>query len=151
MIWRSSAVLMLTLALLGGCQPSGDPETLETEEVTERLDVDLSFEEDRQAVRRAAELSGVLPSDFPSDFPVYKPSTVVDFGDLEGGRYFVVLFTPDRRATVEQFVNSAAPGAGWSLQSASPDTGEFAFRSGARSVTTVTSEESGGTEVRIEY
>jgi hypothetical protein len=148
---RASALLLGVAVMLAGCPAERAPESLETEEVGAPIDAELSFEEDRQAVQRAPTLSGVLPSDFPSDFPLYKPATVVDFGDLGAGRYYVALFSPDPKAKVESYVNAAAPRAGWSLRSASPDAGEFDFRGHGRSVRVRISSAAGGTEMRVEY
>jgi hypothetical protein len=147
---RTTAPVLLVALALAGCPAERAPEELETEQVGGPIDAELSFEEDRRAVQRAPTLSGVLPSDFPADFPLYKPATVVDFGEVGSG-WYVVLFTPDGRSAVQQFVNAAAPRAGWSLQSAEPDRGAFVFRNAGRTVRVAVSDESGGTELRIEY
>ena len=83
----SGVAVVVALAWLGaGCRPDASPQELKTVEVASPIDADLSFDDDIQPAGRAPELSGVLPSDFPADFPVYKPASVVDFGDLGGGR-----------------------------------------------------------------
>lgn len=148
---RSILGLVLLTLISGGCRPAGEPRELDTEDVSGPIDAELSYVEDTQAVQRAPELSGVLPSDFPEDFPIFKPATVVDFGELGDERYYVTLFTPESRASVERLINGAAPRSGWSLQSASPEAGEFVFRSRGRTVVTRMSNEVGGTEIRLEY
>lgn len=145
------ACMAAVAGLLGGCRPDSSPQELETMEVTGPLDAELSFDEDIQAVQRAPELSGVLPSDFPADFPIYKPASVVDFGELGGGRYYAVLFTPDNRRKVDRFVNAEAPRAAWSLRSSERDAGRSVFSKGGLTMKVEVSAAKGGTELRFEY
>ena len=150
-VWAALTGAIGVAVLAGGCRPDSAPQELETVEVSGPLDAELSFEEDVQAARRAPELAGVLPSDFPVDFPVYKPASVVDFGALGAGRYYVVLFTPDARLEVDRFVNAAAPRAGWSLRSAEQDAGRSVFSKGGWTMRVQISAAAGGTELRFEY
>jgi len=149
--WAALVCLIGLAVFAGGCRPDSSPQELETVEVTGPLDADLSFDEDTQAKQQAARLSGALPSDFPADFPIYLPASVVDFGELGGGRYFVVLFTPDDRRAVDRFVNAAAPRAAWSLRSAERDAGRSVFSKAGRTVRVDVSAARGGTELRFEY
>ncbi len=152
---RSALAVLLGVAVsaLLGCS---DPERegasrpdLETVEVAPSPDAALSTADDPQAVRRPPEVAGVLPSDFPPDVPLYRPSSLVDFGEDPTGRPYVLFFTPDPPGQVEARLGADLERQGW--RAAGGAGGLRRFRNEGREVTVGVSRASGGTEIRLTY
>ena len=148
---HAMAPLGFAAALTVACsspEPS-EPIELETVEVDAAIDADLSTEGDLQAVRRPPEIAGVLPGGVPPDLPLFIPSSVVDFGDLAGGRAYVELdagATPDR---VRAWLGERLPAAGWTVSSIGGDG--LTARKGEHEVAYRLSDLSPGTRIRLEY
>ncbi len=142
------ALLALLLAA-GGCgdRPAPPPAPLETVDVDAAPDAELSTADDPQAAPRGPEVAGVLPGGVPRDLPLYKPSSLVAYGEVSAGRHFIVLDTPDPPAGVRGWLDQRLAAAGW--QPAGP--GAWRHPRGDRRLT-VTFEPLGrGTRLRLEY
>ena len=114
------------------------------------IDAELSTEDDLKAVERASpSIFGLLPGDVPSDLPVFSPSSVVDFGQLGGGRAYVELDAGARRDAVRAWLGTRLPAAGWSI-GAIGDTVVQAHR-GPESVEYRLTDLGSGTRIRLEY
>ncbi len=155
---RSAAAAALTLALAaapscGGrpgapSDPPADP-PLETVEVGDAPDAELDTSEDVVAVRRPREdVGGVLPGGFPRDLPLPAPTTLVDFGDANGGGAWVLLASPRSAAAVSAHLAEGLPAAGWRLAGAGPP---WTAAKGGRSVRIAVTGRGAGSELRIEY
>ena len=149
-------VLLLGLVLLAAstiaCAPSPpeEPVEIETEDVDLPIDAELSTEDDLKAVERASPaISGLLPGDVPSDLPVFSPSSVVDFGELGGGRSYVELDAGARPDSVRAWLGERLPGAGWSI-GAIGDTMVRAHK-GPQTVEYRLTALGSGTRIRLEY
>lgn len=145
--------LVALAALLGACGGGDGPaddslEVLETEDVGESFDAELSTEEDTIGrPRKEPEIAGVLPGGFPTDVPVFKPSSIVDFGELGGGRHYLEIDTSAPVSAVAAELEGALAGFGWSRDGA----GSSAFTKGDRRLGLVLRSLSPGTRVRYEY
>lgn len=149
-------LLLLGLVLLAAvpiaCAPSPpeEPVELETVDVDLPIDAEYSTEGDLKAVERASPaISGLLPGDVPSDLPVFSPSSVVDFGQLGGGRAYVELDTGARPDAVRAWLGERLPGAGWSV-GAIGDAMIQAHK-GPQTVEYRLNDLGSGTRIRLEY
>lgn len=122
---------------------------LETVDVGPPLDAELSTEGDLQAVERAAQISGLVPGGVPPDLPLFIPSSVVDFGDLAGGRAFVELDTGQAPAVVQRWLGEHLPAAGWTIGAIGDAVVEA--DKGSRRVAFRLTDLAPGTRIRLEY
>ncbi len=148
--------LLLPLLLFWGiatvaCSPPApeEPVELETVDVTPPIDAGLSTENDLKAVRRAAEVSGLVPGDVPSDLPIFVPSSVVDFGGSSGGWSYVDLDAGAPPDEVRSWLGKRLPAAGWKV-GAIGDAMVEAHKGGQQARYRLT-DLSPGTRIRLEY
>ncbi len=139
-----AAILLLVLV---SCQSPEEPQAeLETVDVPPILTIDI--EQDEQEPERVPELVGVLPGDFPADLPLYAPSSLVDFGEAEGGRY-VTLLSPHVRSQVAEQMRQQLRAGGWTVE---PDTaGSMWLRKAGKRVRLVLEDSPPGSTYRFEY
>lgn len=113
--WWVPVVVCAALATPGCAPQQGgeEPVVLETEEIgLEDEELDLSGDRKGKPPSRSA---GQLPGGFPEDLPIYKPSTIADMGQGEGGD-FVQFMSQDKADTVRAWYPGALAGAGWSVE-----------------------------------
>jgi len=143
-----SMLLALVLACGGGSDREAEDtlDNLETEDVGDAFDAGLSTEEDTKGrLRKDPEIAGVLPGGFPTDVPLFKPSSIVDFGELDAGRYYLELDTSAPASAVSAELESSLAGFGWAKD------GGGALTKGGRSLRLVVNDLSPGTRIRYEY
>ncbi len=138
------------LAPVAACQRQqrAEPPPLETVDVAPRLDAELSTEDDLVAVRRAPEIAGIVPEGVPPELPLFRPSSVIDFGDLPGGRAYVTFDTVRGPPEVRRWLGERLPAAGWSVAA---DAGGLSATSGTRRVRYGLTDLAPGTRIRLEY
>lgn len=151
---RLVGIVLLGLLVVGACGRNkapggGESKPLETVDVDEGPEADLTTEFDEFAVARPArEMAGVLPSDFPSDVPVFSPSSLVDFGSPGGERY-VELDTSAPIEGVRVTLASQMSGAGWGSSGSSGEA--MVYNKAGRQLRVVLQDLSAGTRIRYEY
>lgn len=117
---------------------------LETVDVGEPLDAELSTESDTKARGVGSHVAGVLPEGFPRDLPLPAPATLVDFGGAGAGQSFVEFFSPDSATTLGPRWERQLAAAGWSRSGA-------AWSRAGRRVRVIVEGSPPGSRVRIEY
>ena len=122
---------------------------LETVDIDEAIDAELSTEADERGRQVVAAVSGVLPTDIPVDLPIYAPSSLVDFGDIEGGLKYVAVDTSGPVEKVRGEATGQLGGAGWQVVSETESSLEIAKAS--QSVTVTFEDLKPGTRVRYQY
>lgn len=140
--------LLVALCLLA-CAPEPPEQEglppLETEVVEPPPEAAIDPSLDAQAPQRqAAGLAGAVPSDFPSDFPLYRPATVIDFGESAAGRRTLALRTPDPPAAVRSHLEAELVALGWTREG-------DRWSSGGRTVTMRIEPLPGGSRIDLEY
>lgn len=143
-----ATLLALVLACGGGSDREAEDilDNLEIEDVGDAFDAGLSTEEDTKGrLRKDPEVSGVLPGGFPTDVPLFKPSSIVDFGELGAGRYYVEIDTSAPASAVSAELERSFAGFGWARD------GGGAFTKGGRSLGLVVKDLSPGARIRYEY
>lgn len=141
----------LVVALALGCAPAAEPPgaagpALATEEVTAAPHAALSTAEDAVERRSGAPaLAGALPAGFPREIPVYRPSSLVDSGELPGGRRFVELESPDSAAVVRATLERQLRAAGWRA------TAEGEYRLGELQLRFGIESQAAGSRLRLEF
>jgi hypothetical protein len=147
--------LLLLVILLGGSlgcpRPSGpnDPGAI----VDVPPSIEVTTENDPKERYRPPEFAGVLPSDFPADLPIYKPSSLMDFGETQRG-YLVSMLSPDRLSKVRRMLHENLSSDGWSATHASPAKGKgesVVLRKDGRRVWLHLEDGRPGTVYRFEY
>lgn len=149
---RGLALLLLPWAVAAAAcgRPAPDePVVIETVDVAPPIDAELSTEGDLQAVRRAAELSGLVPGDVPSDLPLYVPASVVDFGGPAGGRAWVELDAGEPPVVVRRWLGEHLPAAGWTVGAVGD--GLVQAHKGERRADYRLKNLAPGTRIRLEY
>jgi len=111
-------LLLIAVMLLPACNKKNAEDehrfdTLDTEDIGAAVDAGLSTAADEQAAVRGPEVAGVLPEGFPPDAPLFTPSSVVDFGEVGGGRYFVEFDTMAPLAEVQGMLIARLGTQGW--------------------------------------
>ena len=151
-MWRI-AVAGLVPLLIVACgrseQRPSKPKELETVEIGDGYDANLSTEEDQRERRVEVDMGGVLPTDFPAEMPIFTPSSIVDFGQPGGSGNFVVVDSPVPRSEVESSLASRIQRAGWTVD-AIGDEGKIYSRQGRR-VRVIISDLGSGSRIRYEY
>jgi hypothetical protein len=116
----AGATLLVAAVLLAACTPrsGGDAASdaepvLEAEEVTAAVDAAHDPSADPKEERRTTSFLGVLPGDYPEDLPVPEGSSLVDYGDREGGWRYVELHTTVSADAVRSELEEAWRAAGW--------------------------------------
>jgi hypothetical protein len=155
MKWLAGALLVGLLAACGGAgerRPADDFENLETEDIGDAFDAGLSTEEDRKGrPPRDPEVAGVLPGGFPGDIPLFRPSSIVDFGELDGGRHFVEIDTSAPVAAVRAELERSLAGSGWAREGAAASGGPGRLVKAGRVLGLALTDLSPGTRIRYEY
>ncbi len=149
--WQpGSCVAVIAFCLLAGCaKESAEPGEIETVEVAPARTAVLTTIYDTVAPQRHESFSGVLPQGFPADLPLYDPSSLTDFGDLDIGGNYVLMFSPDTAAMVRDRMAGELRRSGWALIRGDSERGSY--RRGSRRVTLSIHEAQPGTEIRVEY
>ncbi len=154
------ATLTLAVGLLTACARAPgarglDDEQLETVEVDAGVTARLTPDGDSVAAPAAPELAGALPPDYPGDLPVPLPSSVVDFGsvdgvdEVDGAQRFVLVASPLPAAEVEAQLIRALKTSSWrAVPGAGPLRRQQAGRFASYRLEAAGRE---GTRVRIEY
>ncbi len=144
--WLSLGLLLVGACGAPGAPPAGNKPSLETVEVTSAPDAALSTAEDTLE-RRAApgELAGALPAGFPAAIPVYRPSSLIEAGELPGGWRFVELESPDPPESVRATMRRRLTAGGWES-----GTGDEARRGPLRLRWSVASQ-AAGSRLRLEF
>jgi hypothetical protein len=143
-------VVVLAIAGLLSCAPDvEEPVMIETEDIAPPIDAELSTEGDQRAIQRAVEISGMVPGDVPSDLPLFVPSSVVDFGDVAGGRRYVELVTTATPREVRGWLGGRLPAAGWTVGAVGD--GLVQAHKGAQQVEYRLTDLAPGTRIRLEY
>ncbi len=149
-LWRGSCVTAIAFCLLAGCsKESTEPGEIETVDVAPARTSMLTTIYDDVAPQRHESFAGVLPQGFPADLPLYDPSNLTDFGDIDTGGKYVVMFSPDTAAMVRDRMAGELRRSGWALIRGDSEQGSY--RRGSRRVTLVIREAQPGTEIRVEY
>jgi hypothetical protein len=149
---KSGAIFLALASVSIGCgKPAEDPgiTELETVEVGVAPDAQLSTEFDDQAHQVVVEVGGELPNDIPPDVPIYSPSSLVDFGEIDGRRRYVSFDTSATPSRVGSDVTQQLANVGWELTAGSESKLEF-VKTG-RSLTVVIEALKPGTRLRYEY
>jgi len=149
-----SALLLAGLLLtLLGCErlsevvdaEGEEAQAVETIEIGGPPDSSLSTTSDIQAPTLANPgVSGVIPAGFPEGLPLYQPSTVVDSGGTDGGRY-VVFQADEPPAVVRVGLLAEWEQAGWR------SAGRGSYRRGSRKVELKLTAQGSGSNLRIDY
>lgn len=144
---RLGSLLLLALACAPAAEPPGAGKpALETEEVTAAPHAALSTAADAVESRSAAPaLAGALPAGFPREIPVYRPSSLVESGELGGGRRFVELESPDPPAVVRAALERRLAAAGWNAE------GGGAYRLAELRLQVVVTGQAAGSRLRLEF
>ncbi len=94
-------------------------------------------------------LAGVLPSDFPPDLPVFRPSSIVDFGQPTSASRFVTVDTSAPAGQARGSLEGQLRRAGWRLEPISEST--WSCTKDGRRVRVVLEDLRSGTRIRYEY
>ncbi len=140
------AVGAMLIIGLAGCSNTDSSSQQRKEVVDVPPLLEVSTDNDQQAVPRPAELSGQLPSDFPADLPVYVPSSLVNFG-RDGGPWLELLCA-DTQAKVTAELPTLVSNAGWGVETSGSSV--TATRNGRRVIFTI-SAGNPGTLIRVDY
>jgi hypothetical protein len=147
---RLAACLLCGLAATLACRepspPPAPPAELETVEVAPAADAGLTTAHDAQDTRPPEALAGILPGDFPGDVPLPQPASLIDFGEVEDGRRYVLVQTPEAPSAVRAALARRLERAGWT---ADPDGA--VHRKGGRLLRLTFEDARPGTRVRVEY
>ena len=148
--WRGVCVALVAVSLLAGCtKESAEPKEIETVDVSPGRTAVLTTLYDDVAPQRHESFSGVLPPGFPVALPLYDPSSLTDFGDIDTGGQYVLMFSPDNAAMVCDRMVGELRRSGWALIQGDIEHGSY--RRGSRRVTMAIREAKPGTEIRVEY
>jgi hypothetical protein len=142
-------VAAVTILLVGCSKESAAPGEIETVDVAPSRTAVLTTIYDDVAPQRDESFSGVLPQGFPADLPLYDPSNLTDFGDIDTGGKYVLMFSPDSAAMVRDRMAGELKRSGWALIRGDGEQGSY--RRGSRRVTLAIQEAQPGTEIRVEY
>ena len=130
----------------GGRYGGGEVETVD---VDAGLGAELTTEFDEQARQVDASVAGVVPLDFPADVPIYSPSSLVDFGEIDGSRRYLEFDTTEPPSAVRGKLKSALINKGWIP---SPSTGGVeSYLKGSHRLGIQLSDLRPGTRIRYEY
>jgi hypothetical protein len=121
---------------------------LDTVEVGESFDAGLTTAYDEQAKQMGPEVAGVLPEGFPRDVPLYIPSSLIDFGEGDGGRSYLEFDTSDSQAVVRRRLEADLSSSGWRPRGSGPDA---SFAKGDRQIGLTLSDLRPGTRIRYVY
>lgn len=150
---RGKELLAISVWLLGACgggSTGGGEVDLETVDVEAAPDAVISTELDEQAsAPPAQEMAGVLPSGFPAGMLVFSPASVVDFGELPGGREFVLLDTSAAVSQVRLTFSNRVATSGWLVEPLDGD--RYAFSRGGQRVLVSLEDLGAATRIRYEY
>ena len=147
---RGACATILFAGLLVGCaKESTEPGEIETVDVAPSRTSVLTTLYDDVAPQRSESFGGVLPGGFPADLPLYDPSNLTDFGDIDTGGKYVVMFSPDKAAIVRERMAGELRRSGWALIQGDSEQGSY--RRGSRRVTLAIRDAQPGTEIRVEY
>lgn len=145
-----ACVAILFAGLLAGCaKESAEPGEIETVDVAPSRTSVLTTAYDDVAPQRHESFSGVLPAGFPADLPLYDPSNLTDFGAIDTGGNYVLMFSPDKAAMVRDGMASELRRSGWALIQGDSEQGSY--RRGSQRVTLSIRDAQPGTEIRVEY
>ena len=144
-------VLSLGLcAALVACAPEprrSEPLVLETVEVGEAVDAELTTETDaKQKPSLGDDL--ILPGDFPPGLPVPQAARLVGSGEAAPDRTFLVLHASAAPEAVTAWYGERLPAAGWRVSGAGS---VLTAERGGRQVVLTFEPLSPGTSVRVEY
>lgn len=120
---------------------------MKTEDVGAAPDAAADLSNDPVGSRPVEGLAGVLPPDFPRSVPIITPSSLVDFGADEKGRYILVLVGGSLAGVRDRQLAALRKG-GWSIAGGAPP---YRATKGADSVTLELMDVKGATEMRISY
>jgi hypothetical protein len=144
------AVALLLVALGVACSPPPDEaplRPLETEEVGGAPDATADLSSDPVGPRPVEGLAGVLPPDFPRSVTIVTPSSLVDFGQDEKGRYILVMVGGSLAGVRERQLGALRQG-GWSVAGGPP---VYRATKGGVTVTLELTDVKGATEIRMGY
>lgn len=128
----AKSILVFGILVLCGCRPPADEfEELETIDVEPGVEIEIA--DDQKAAVRKPQLVGVLPTDFPADLPLYLPSSLVDYGRDDAGRY-ISLLTPHGIDRVRGALPALLRDGGWRLSGDLGRSGAATLTKGSRQV-----------------
>lgn len=144
-------LLPLGLLLFAACgdravPPGEKAPALETVEVTSAPDAALSTAEDALERRPSAPgLAGALPAGFPPEIPVYRPSSLIEAGELPGGWRFVELESPDPPEIVRAALSRRLAAGAWDVGARDE------ARRGALRLRWTVASQAAGSRLRLEF
>ncbi len=144
-------ILVLGGLFLNCTLPSPDPEPSELEEevVTLGPESRIDPDQDQKAVVYESEEGGMMPGTFPTDFPLLEPSTVINFGEEEGGLFAVSRVQLSSNTVRERFQRMASAH-GWK-EIPGETSGQLHFEKDGRSIQLTLSDSSPGTDVLFRW